>query len=143
EDWPGGNERPHHHQGTASPCAAHRHALPEGLADDDVAKGDGEEGGEDDGVDHAVRRQALVVIDAEEADVLDEPRAIEHLQDAVVDAEDQEREGQEHLDQHHGAQVLLDHGVTSISPTMSWCESPQSAWQMTCYLPGASKRACA
>ena len=143
EDRPGGDQRADDHQGEADPGAEDGHAPIEALADHGIAEGDGEEGGEDDRVDHAVRGQALVVVDPEEADVLDDARAVQDLHNAVVDAEDHQGERQEQLDQDHRAQILLDHGVTSMNPYMSWWPAPQNSWQTTWYFPGFVNRACA
>jgi len=92
-------ERSDGHQDQRRPRGADHQRLSGVEADDGVAEGDGEEGGEDDGVDCAVQRQPLVVVDAEEAVGADDAGAVEHLQQSGDDAEDQQDHGEGDLEE--------------------------------------------
>ena len=60
-----------------------------------------EKSGEDDRVHHAVQGQSLEIFEPEKLRAANNPGAIEHLHEAVIDAEDQEDHRKDDLDQDH------------------------------------------
>ena len=73
-----------------------------------VPERNSKECGEDDSVDSAVQRQALVVLESQEALRANDAGAVEHLQETGSDADDEEHHREENLDQDDRSETRLD-----------------------------------
>lgn len=109
EDHNGGHDCSDEHEGKRKPSAEDGERRFEFLADQSMAEGDGEHGRENDGVNDAVGSEALIVINSGERSGAYGSSAIQHLQDAVVCAEDEQGKWNEEFGEDDSAQRWL-HG---------------------------------